>query len=353
MTSSASPTPKPRTKQSGSAGNPKVKRLGKGLSSLMAQAEAVVVPVQMGPAPLPPPKSEAPAPPASGGSSSPVASLAADFQDVAPGGLAVIDVHAIGPNPHQPRQSFDDEALATLAASIKIDGLMQPIVVRPAPDRQGMPYQLVAGERRLRAVTLAGLSTVPAVVHHLDDQQMAVWALIENLQRADLNPMERAEAFNSLSLEFSLSHEQIAGKVGLERSYVSNILRLLNLHESVQALVREGLLSMGQGRALAGLSDLKLQKALAKKAVSEDWSVRRTEQAARTAGRHDTAPAEPAKPALRQAHLRDLEEQIARQLHTKVRIRPGQKKGTGTLTIDFYSLDHFDGLLTQLGVKTD
>ena len=251
---------------------------------------------------------------------------------------------------------------------------MHPIIVRPTPSAAkeqatgrgdgsgpgGNGYELVAGERRWRAARIAGLKQLPAIVRELDDQQIAEWSLIENLQREDLNPIERAEAFNHLSDRFQLSHEQIAARIGLDRSTVSNLLRLLDLSEKVKRLVRDNLLSMGQARAVAGLSDADQQGWLSERAIREGLSVRDVEAAARRLMQGAPASAPSSKHrspessgAGRPRHLKDIEQQIGQQLGTKVTIRPGRKKGAGRLTIHFYSLNQFDDLLSRLGVETD
>jgi len=294
------------------------------------------------------------------GRNSPSASISSESKPRDPDQptITYLAIEQITPNPGQPRRQFDPVALDQLADSIRSAGLMQPIIVRLAEKGSERPYQIVAGERRWRAAGRADLQVVPAIIRDLDDRQVAEWALIENLQREDLNPMDRAEAFRNLAEQFGLSHEDIAGSVGIERSTVSNFLRLLGLDESVQELVRQGMLLMGQARAIAGLTDAKLQKALAKQAVRDGWSVRRTEQAARAAATgspraHAEAAASDKPVSTRSTHLKDLEQQIGQQLGTKVRIRPGRKKGTGTLAIEFYSLDQFDTLLGKLGVEME
>lgn len=345
-------------------------RLGRGLSSLMARAVEVAIP------PAPPPKvPETPlaAPPkaASVSQVSPVAVLSptavtpratpiAPQVAVRPNGLIDLPVASIRPNPHQPRQQFDEAALHQLAESIRTDGLMQPVIVRPAPGtpagKTGGVFELVAGERRWRAAQIAGLQSLPAIVRELDDRQIAEWALIENLQREDLNPIERAEAFQHLMTTFKLNHDQIAARVGIERSSVSNSLRLLNLCDSVRQLIRGNLISSGQAKVLAGIADPSKQTALAQRAVKQDWSVRQLEQTARLIAPADMAAAPsaaPTKAPRSSPHLADLEEQIGKQLSTKARIKPGRKKGTGSLTIDFYSIDQFDAILAKLGVETE
>ena len=217
--------------------------------------------------------------------------------------------------------------------------------------------RLAAGERRWRAAKLAGLDAIPALVRDLDDRQSAEWALIENLQREDLNPIERAEAFQHLIDQFKLTHDEIAQQVGVDRSTISNSLRLLFLQDDVRDLVRQDLLSGGQAKALAGLSDGDAQLRLADKAIRQGWSVRKLEEAVRAvAASAELTPdpdSKPGKPARRPAHLADLEKQIGTALQTKVRIRPGRKKGTGTLQIDFFDLDQFDALLSRIGVEME
>ncbi len=284
-----------------------------------------------------------------------VAGVAGEAVDPADAGiegaecLTYLPITAVQPNPHQPRQSIDQTGLERLADSIRQDGLMQPVVVRRGPD-DPTRYQLVAGERRMRAARLAGLDTLPAIIRQLDDRQMAEWALIENLQREDLNPIERARAFKRLIERFDLSHEQVAERVGIERPTVTNTLRLLELHHEVQNMLREGQLSGGHGRALLGVSDPNHQRAMARRAVAGGWSVRMVEAAVRRAGKAD---GESATRRPRSPHLEDLERQLTTQLQTKVHIRTGRRKNSGTLMIDFYDLDQFDGLLTRLGVNLD
>ena len=196
------------------------KRLGKGLSSMIAKPVAVA-------------PREAASDPDSTGSSA------------ATDGISSLPVGEIVPNPHQPRQDFDEESLRSLTDSIRTSGVMQPIVVRSTASG----FELVVGERRWRAAQAAGLERIPAVVHDLDDQTSAQWALVENLQREDLNPIERAEAFLGLQDQFGLTHQEIADQVGLTRSAVTNQIRLNELDEGTSALVRSGSLSAGHGRA--------------------------------------------------------------------------------------------------------
>ncbi len=355
-----------------STAKPRPSRLGRGLSSLMAQPVRVsVAAADPGTAEAAPPAAaekpvEQSEPPPSTADASkrwpPEGSIVPTASPGAGPGLHFLPIRLITPNPHQPRQRFDPAALESLAASIRSEGLMQPIIVRPSP-QNGDPgsngdlnYELVAGERRWRAAQLAGLDEIPAIVRKLEDHQLAEWALIENLQREDLNPIERAEAFRGLTERFGLSHADVAQRIGLDRSTITNMLRLLELDPSVRDLVRDGLLSMGQARALAGVVDAAAQRLLAQRVVAEGMSVRAVESAVKksaalTSDGGASAVASPV--ARRAAHLSDLEQQIGRQLGSRVRIRPGRKKGSGAITIEFYSLDQFDGLLSKLGVAAE
>lgn len=315
-------------------------RLGRGLSSLMS------TPVSVQPPPPPPPAEESPGGPSAPSESAP-AGHAEDSRPADPG-LVYLGVDTIEPNRFQPRAEIDEKTLAGLASSIEQDGLMQPVIVRPAGD-DGHAYELVAGERRWRAARLAGLDRIPALVRPLDDRQLAEWAIVENLQREDLDPIERAQAFRRLIDQFQLSHDEVARRVGSDRSTISNLLRLLELNDYLRAAIRTGQLTAGHGRALLGISDEQLRQALAEKAMAGRWSVRQVESAVRRAERSDASPTERRRSA-RSRHLRDLEEQIGRQLQTKVAIRPGKRKGSGTLCVEFYDLDQFDTLLSKLGV---
>ncbi len=266
-------------------------------------------------------------------------------------GLTYLSVSSLQPNRHQPRQRFDEAALKRLADSIASEGVMQPIVARPCVDQPGR-FEVVAGERRWRAAQLAGLMKMPVIVRNLNDRQIAEWALIENLQREDLNPIERAEAFSRLIEQFGLSHEEAGARVGMDRSSISNHLRLLSLSDTVKDLIGEGLLSMGQARALLGLSAPDQQQMLAERVVRQGMSVREVEAEVRKISSGAALSSKPSRQS-KAPFLADLEKQIAEQLGTRVTIRSGRKKGSGTLSIEFYSLDQFDSLVSKLGVKTD
>jgi len=331
-------------------------RLGRGLASLMSSPAQVqpteVLAVEEAQAPAVSMEAEQEAAPTPSRPSKRSKTPAVVLEHA---GLTYLPLTSLEPNRHQPRQRFDEASLKRLSESIKGEGVMQPIIAR----KMGVgAYEIVAGERRWRAAELAGLSVIPAIVRDLTDRQLAEWALIENLQREDLNPIERAESFSRLIEQFGLSHEEVGARIGLDRSSVSNHLRLLSLAQQVQQLVLEGLVSMGQARALAGLSDLAQQGVLAQRAVREGLSVREVESAVRRlnagpgAGPGAGTVGSTNKPA-RSAYLSGLEAQIAEQLGMKVAIKASRKKGAGALSIEFHSLDEFDALVARLGVNVD
>jgi ParB family chromosome partitioning protein len=267
-----------------------------------------------------------------------------DFQSVAVG--------LISPSRYQPRKTMDEGAIARLADSIKRSGLMQPVIVRPVGAGK---YELVAGERRWRAAQAAGLAAVPALVRPMGDEQAAEWGLVENVQREDLNPMERAWALKALADKFALQQAQLAERVGLERSTIANLMRLCELEAEIAQMIVKGELSAGHGKALLALPAGQSRVDLAKRVVAEGISVRKVEQLAAAAVGEESSNAKPANPldefAARMAGLRDLERQIGQQLGTKVAIRTDRRGKRGKLTIEFYGLDHFDGLMTRLNVR--
>ncbi len=267
------------------------------------------------------------------------------------GTVQMIPIGQIHPNPNQPRKHFDEEALQSLAASIQSAGLMQPVVVRPSSSGGG-GYELVVGERRWRAAQLVGLSPMPAIVQQLDDQTVMAWALIENLQREDLNPIERAEAFRQLIDQHGLTHQELAERVGLNRSSVTNFLRLLELDETSQAALRTEQITVGHAKALLAITNSMQRRRLAEAAIRKGWSVRTLEQ--RVSGLTNRSKAGGLDgPVALDPHLQDLQRQLGEHLGTKVAIAQGKKKGTGRLTIDFYSLDQFDGLMQRLGFVSE
>lgn len=272
----------------------------------------------------------------------------------AQGGLRELPVEQIVPNRRQPRTDFDEASLQALAASIRQAGVMQPIMVRPSEGG----FELVAGERRWRAAKLVGLATIPAVVRPMDDRVAAELALIENIQREDLNPMERAIALRRLAIDFELTHQEIADRVGLDRASVSNLLRLSDLDRATADLVRAGRLSQGHAKALLGISDLTMRASLVSRCLSEDWSVRALEREVQKALQSGTAvggasTGDPTKVSARDANVADLERQLAEHLGTRVSLQLGRKKGSGRLVVEFYNLDQFDGLMHKMGFGTN
>jgi ParB family transcriptional regulator, chromosome partitioning protein len=257
-----------------------------------------------------------------------------------------VRVSAIAPNPYQPRREFSEEDLADLTASLRENGLLQPIVVRPAPAGSGVKWELVAGERRWRASMRLGWSEIPAVVKDVDDRTLLVLALVENLQRAQLSPLEEAEGYERLAAEFSLTQQQVAEVVGKDRSTVANSLRLLQLPASVRQLLREGQLTAGHARALLGVADERRMGELARQAVDAGWSVRDVEAEVKRARR----PVRGAKAAGRQARdagERLLEEELQRRFGTDVRIR--RARGTnGRIEIPFFGAEDFERVFELL-----
>jgi ParB family chromosome partitioning protein len=269
-----------------------------------------------------------------------------------------IPVGSIEPNPNQPRTHFDEESLTELAASIRDIGVLQPLLVRPAGDGR---YQLIAGERRWRAARRAGVDLVPAVVREVDDVGSAEQALVENLHRADLSPLEEAGAYQQLIEDFGLTHDMVASRVGKSRSSISNSLRLLSLPGSIQQLLASGRLSAGHAKALLGTPDRSFQEQLARRASTEGWSVRAVEDAVRERGGSpppEPPDAEAAAPTsavgsdpttkLRPPGLLELEELLAEHLSTKVSV--AMSRNRGKITIDFADLADLEriyGLLAR------
>ena len=240
--------------------------------------------------------------------------------------LRALPVELIAPNPNQPRKHFDPEALQALAASLGASGVLQPVLVRPIA---GGTYELVAGERRWRAAQLAGLETLPALVRDRDDPQSLEAALVENMAREDLNPIEEARAVAALVEELGLTREQVGSRIGRSRVAVSNLLRLLDLPDEAVALVEDGALTEGPGRALLLAADHADRRRLARDAAAEGWSVRVTEARAREAGRATTRPSSRGRSAVhpdQQAAMSQIADALGAALGTEVRIRP---RGTG------------------------
>jgi ParB family chromosome partitioning protein len=266
--------------------------------------------------------------------------------ETAPAGgeaLASLAIDALQPGRYQPRARIGQEGLAELAESIKAQGVMQPILARPIGAGR---YEIVAGERRWRTARMAGLATVPALVRDVPDRHALAIALIENLQREDLNPLDEATGFKRLTEEFAMTHAEAAGAVGRSRAAITNALRLLELAPPVQELLREGKLDMGHARALLALPALQ-QIEVAREAVARQFSVRQVEQ--RVAG----MTARPAgRPRARiDRDVARLEEELSGQLGTTVTLRTGAKPGSGKLVIQYSSLDQLGALLDRLRQK--
>lgn len=260
-------------------------------------------------------------------------------------GLLEVPVNAVSPNPKQPRTHFDDEAIASLAVSIREVGILQPIVVRKA----GAGYELIAGERRLRAAKLAGLATIPVVVRDTDDADTLREALIENIHREDLGPIELAEAFRQLLEELGLKQEELADRVGVSRSHIANTIRLLQLPIEVQQLLTDGKLQAGHARALLTLGDAEAQNTLALRTVAEDLTVRDVEDLVR---RYVDGPAEtsvkaaPVDPPPSDTTMSEVEEILSEQLATRVQIQMGKKRGR--VVIEFGSADDLDRIVSEI-----
>ncbi|WP_274365063.1 ParB/RepB/Spo0J family partition protein [Paenibacillus thermotolerans] len=250
-----------------------------------------------------------------------------------------IAVSQLRANPYQPRKHFDDDGIAELASSIKEHGVIQPIIVRSV--LKG--YEIIAGERRWRASQKAGMATIPAVVRSFTDQQVMEIALIENLQREDLNAMEVATAYQNLIDTFSLTQEELSVKVGKSRSHIANFLRLLQLPSKVKNYVSRGTLSMGHARAIAGLKDEKSILELTELTIAKEWSVRELEEEIRRREDPQQKKAALAKKVKRDPYIHELEESLREMLRTTVKIKANKDKGK--IEISYYSADDLQRLL--------
>ena len=259
------------------------------------------------------------------------------------GGVTVLPLQKVEPNPNQPRKHFDEEELQALADSIAAHGLLQPLAVR---DMGGGFYQIIAGERRWRAARLAGLSEVPVVVVEADDRTVMELALVENLQRQDLNPMEEAEGYRSLMQDYGLTQEEAATRVGKSRPAVANALRLLALPEEVRQLVVEGTLSAGHARAVLSLPDARLQKAAAQKILALRLSVRQAEAMCKRMAQEQPPAEETPKKSVAVDYVGECEKLLTRRLGRKVRIVCGKRKGR--FELDFYGQDDLQRLYEAL-----
>ena len=268
----------------------------------------------------------------------------ASQEDASAERVVYINLNDIKPNSAQPRKVFDQEALQELAESIKTYGVIQPVLLRPA----AKGYELVAGERRWRAARLAELKTIPAIVRELDERQNAFYALIENMQREDLDPIEEAEGIQEIIGNYGLTQEEASKVVGKSRAYVTNALRILKLPQEVRDLVQGKQLSAGHARAIAGLETEELQLAAALKAAKEGWSVRQiesyTQVQAKPKKRKKTA-----RSRLKSPDVRAVEEDLSQAMGTRVAINGSEKKGK--IEIEYFSRDELDRLIDLLSEK--
>lgn len=315
------------------------RRLGRGLEALISippadERASAIEPSATAAKGAKPPRTE----PAAGAEAGPKAAA------------VLVAVGQIRPNPFQPRKEIAPAQLQALAESIRKQGVLQPIVLRP----KGEAYELIAGERRWRASQMAGLNVIPSVVRDATDAEMLELALVENIFREDLNAIDRALAYRRYSDEFQLSPEDIAARLGEDRTTVTNYLRLLELPGEVKAWVAEGKLAMGHARCLLAIRSPSELVRLAKQVIDEDLSVRAVEKLVRE---RVAARAEVAKPAggpvEKRPQIRNLEQAFVRSLGTKVEINESRRKGRGRIVIHYYSLDDFDRVVGKLGVQPE
>ena len=311
------------------------RRLGRGLDALLARRE---------------PSREQNAPPQSRTTDSPVLT-----EEPPKSALQTLKIAQIRPNPYQPRKEFRPEELADLESSLRVSGLLQPITVRPAPN--GLGYELIAGERRFRAATRLGWTDIPAIVRETDDRTLLTLAMVENLQRADLDPIEEADGYHRLTEEFQLSQQEVADVVGKDRSTVANALRLRQLPAAVRRLLQEKQLTAGHARALLALGVERAMTDLARDIVANGLSVREVErrvQAARpkapTSGRKPAASAAPAGAST--AEVRRIEELLRKKLQTGVQLHL-TARDRGEVRIAFFSNDDLERLLEVIGIRLD
>ncbi|MCK2245109.1 MULTISPECIES: ParB/RepB/Spo0J family partition protein [unclassified Crossiella] len=292
-------------------------------------------------------------PPGAAGASSPAATAVAartkgevePETSVAGAVYREVPTAAIKPNPKQPRHVFDEDALSELEHSIREFGLMQPVVVRELGKGQ---YELVMGERRLRATQLAGLDRIPAIVRQTADEAMLRDALLENIHRVQLNPLEEAAAYQQLLEEFEVTHEELAGRIGRSRPVITNTIRLLKLPLPVQRRVAAGVLSAGHARALLGLDDPGRQEDLAAKIIAEGLSVRATEEAVVLAKSEQPAKAKPAaRKPIQAPGLQDLAEKLSDAFDTRVKVELGRRKGR--IVLEFGSVDDLERIVELMG----
>ncbi|MBT1665394.1 ParB/RepB/Spo0J family partition protein [Curtobacterium flaccumfaciens] len=283
---------------------------------------------------------------------SPASAPTADELVAVPGArLANLNPLDVIPNAQQPRKEFREEELQELVHSIREIGVLQPIVVRPIPGATGTDpqYELIMGERRLRATKELGLSTIPAIVKDTPDDAMLRDALLENLHRAQLNPLEEASAYQQLLADFGITQEQLGQRIGRSRPQITNTIRLLRLPSPVQRRVAAGVLSAGHARAILAAPDAEAMEYLAEKIVNEDLSVRAAEAIAQQLSAKTLATKPKPEPSKRQAHFNDLAERLGDRLNTRVKIAVGARKSS--VTIDFANGDDLNRILGELGVE--
>jgi len=258
--------------------------------------------------------------------------------------LQMLTLGAIRPNPYQPRTQWNEADLSELVDSVKANGVIQPIIVRPYQDA----YQLIAGERRFRAAQKAGLATIPAVVREVTDEQLFEWSLVENIHRRDLNPVERAKAYQHYLGAFSLTQTEAAQRLGEDRSVIANYLRLLDLPDELKQMLVDGRLTMGHARAILSLPTDELRRKLANRALAGRLSVREVERLVRMHTAEQPGPKLPAR--AKPPNIIDLEDRLCRHLGTRVSIETKKNGRRGRITIEFDSIDEFERITDVLGV---
>jgi ParB family transcriptional regulator, chromosome partitioning protein len=323
--------------------------LGRGLGALIPTAPAVE-PTPPGDHPAPPQFTGAPIPSAPVPSPSPAPARENELSPVPGARFAELPVTSIEPNSKQPRHVFEEEALEELKTSIREVGFLQPIVVRDAGDGK---YELVMGERRWRAAQAIGRETIPAIVRETRDDDMLRDALLENIHRANLNPLEEAAAYQQLLEEFDVSHEELAKRIGRSRPQISNTIRLLNLPAPVQRRVAAGVLSAGHARALLSLDDSDAQEQLALRIVAEGLSVRATEELVSVALADGTATkaAPTRRPKAHAPALDDLANRLSDKFDTRVKVDIGRNKGK--ITIEFATVDDLERIVGMIGIDEE
>ena len=319
------------------------RRLGRGLSSLIRDTEELST--------TPNAEESATSPAVGQYLSKPTPSEGVDSAIPTDGASRQIPTDQIARNPYQPRRDFDESQLEELARSIRQEGILQPLIVTDAKDPHDdeKRYVLITGERRLRAAREAGLESVPCILREATDRQMMEWAMIENIQRSDLNPIERARAYRDYMDRFSLKQEQVAERMGQSRTAVANCLRLQDLCDETQNLISSGQISFGHAKVLAGLiGNPEKQVRLARRIVAEGLSVRKLEELVSQVDKKSKPTAVPGKPP----YVLDAEHRLTEAIGTRTTILPARAKNTGRIVVEYYSLDDFDRIAKALGVDT-